>query len=106
MTKVGGTTKRYYKETRGMKVSGGQWVKAGTMLTREGHRWQPGLNVIGMTHLTAACDGVVEFSRKRGNYRRTITLIHIRPQVQKAVAAKPAKKKTVTAAKKKTESAS
>ena len=100
MTKVGGTTKRYYKETRGMKVSGGQWVKAGTMLTREGHRWQPGLNVIGMTHLTAACDGVVEFSRKRGNYKRTITLIHIRPQI--AVDAKPAPKKA-TVAKKKTE---
>ena len=80
MTKIGGTTKRYYKETRGVKVSGGQWVKSGTVLTREGHRWQPGVNVIGRTHLTAGCDGVVFFTRKRGNYRRGITLINIRPQ--------------------------
>ncbi len=80
MTKVGGTTKKYYKETRGMKVSGGQKVKAGTMLTREGHRWQPGLNVIGRTHLTAGCDGEVYFTRKRSNYRRGITLINVRPE--------------------------
>ena len=79
MTKVGGTTKRYYKETRGMKVSGGQWVKAGTVITREGHRWQPGQNVIGRTLLTAGCDGIVHFTRKRGNYKRAITLVHVRP---------------------------
>ena len=56
MTKVGHTTKKFYKETRGMKVSGGQTVKAGTVLTREGHRWKPGQNVIGLMHLTAGCD--------------------------------------------------
>ena len=90
MTRLGGITKRYYFETRGMKVSGGQKVKSGTMLTREGHRWQPGINVIGRTSLTAACDGEVYFTRKRGNYRRAITLINIRPVA--AVAAKETKK--------------
>lgn len=63
-----------------MKVSGGQQVKSGTVLTREGHRWQPGINVLGRTHLTAACDGEVYFTRKRGNYKRAITLIHIKPK--------------------------
>ena len=79
MTRLGGITKKYYWETRGMKVSGGQPVKAGTILTREGHRWQPGINVIGRTHLTAGCDGHVYFTKKRGSYRRAITIINVRP---------------------------
>ena len=79
MTRLGGITKKYYWETRGVKVSGGQKVKSGTILTREGHRWQPGFNVIGRTHLTAACDGQVYFTKKRGSYRRTITVINVRP---------------------------
>ncbi len=84
MTKVGGTTKRYYKETRGMKVSGGQKVKAGTILTRQGHRWKPGQNITGRTHLTAACDGTVYFSRKQGHYKRGVTFIHIKPDLIEA----------------------
>ena len=81
MTRLGGITKRYYKETRGMKVSGGQTVKAGTLLTRQGHRWQAGINVIGKTHLTAACDGEVYFRRKTGKYKTSITYINIKPVV-------------------------
>ena len=80
MTKVGGTTKQYYKETHGIKVSGGQAVRAGTVLTREGDKWKPGENVIGRTLLTAACDGQVYFTKKRGNYRKTITIINIKPR--------------------------
>ena len=63
-----------------MKVTGGQLVKSGTVLTREGHRWQPGINVLGRMHLTAACDGEVYFTKKRGHYKRAITLIHIKPK--------------------------
>ncbi len=82
MTKVGGTTHKYYTETRGMKVSGGQTVKSGTMLTRQGHRWHPGKNVIGLTHLTAGCDGEVYFTRKKGSYKKVNTYINIRPLPQ------------------------
>ncbi len=82
MTKIGGTTKRFYRETHGMKVSGGQKVKGGTVLTREGDKWKPGLNVIGRTSLVAGCDGEVYFTRKRGSYKRTVTFIHIRPDVK------------------------
>ena len=78
MSRLGHTTKRYYKETKGMKVSGGQLVKAGTVLTRQGHRWKPGINVIGRTHLTAACNGAVYFTRRRGSYGKEITLVNIR----------------------------
>lgn len=79
MSRLGHTTKKYYTETRGIKVSGGQVVKAGTVLTREGHRWKPGLNVIGRMHLNAACDGQVYFTRKRSSYGKEVTFINIKP---------------------------
>ena len=78
MVRVGGLTSKYYKETRGVKVAGGQKVRCGTILTREGDRWKAGLNVTGRTHLTAGCDGEVYFTRKKGNRKKVITYIHIR----------------------------
>ena len=77
--RVGGITSKFYRETRGIKVSGGQVVKAGTMLTRQGQKWQPGLNVIGMTHLTARCDGQIVFRKKKNSYNRVITIINVMP---------------------------
>ncbi|MCA9408703.1 MAG: 50S ribosomal protein L27 [Candidatus Omnitrophica bacterium] len=79
MVRVGGLTSKYYKETRGMKVSGGQVVKAGTVLTRQGHKWQPGINVDGEMHLTAHCDGEVYFTRKKNRYKKMTTYINIKP---------------------------
>ena len=78
MVRVGGLTKKYYKETKGIKVSGGQVVKCGTMLTRNGDRWKPGINVTGRMHLSAACDGEVYFTKKKGNYRRVVTYINVK----------------------------
>ena len=77
--RVGGLTSKYYSETRGIKVSGGQTVKSGTVLTRQGQKWRPGLNVIGTAHLTAACDGEVYFTRKKNRYNRVITSVNIKP---------------------------
>ncbi len=77
--RVGGITSKYYKEKRGIKVSGGQFVKAGTVLTRKGDRWKPGKNVIGQMHLNAACDGEVYFTKKKGKYMRAVTIINIKP---------------------------
>lgn len=79
MSRVGGLTHKFYKETRGVKVSGGQVVKAGTVLTRQGHKWQPGVNVVGDMHLTARCEGEVYFTRKKNNYRKIVTIINVRP---------------------------
>ena len=79
MVRVGGLTKKYYKEMRGIKVSGGQKVKCGTVLTRRGDRWKPGLNVTGRMHLTAGCAGEVYFTRKKGNCNKVITYINIKP---------------------------
>ena len=78
MVRVGGLTKKYYKETRGVKVSGGQKVKCGTLLTRKGDRWKPGLNVTGRMHLSAVCDGEVYFTRKKGSYKKAVTYINIK----------------------------
>ncbi len=77
--RVGGLTSKYYIETRGVKVSGGQVVKSGTVLTRQGHKWKPGLNVVGLAHLTAGCEGEVYFTRKKNRYNRVITCINIKP---------------------------
>ena len=79
MSRVGGLTKKFYRETRGVKVSGGQTVKCGTMLTRRGDKWKPGLNVTGRMHLTAVCDGEVYFTKKRGGYNQSVTIINVRP---------------------------
>lgn len=94
--RVGGLSHINYKETRGIKVSGGSKVKAGTMLTREGNKWKPGLNVIGLMHLTAACDGEVYFTHKAGKYRKAITVVNIRPVAEKAKK-RTEKKKTAEA---------
>ena len=83
MSKVGGLTHKFYTETKGLKVSGGQKVKAGTILTREGHRWKPGHNVLGKGHLTAGIDGEVYFTRTKNRFNKTATVIHIRPESKK-----------------------
>lgn len=77
--RVGGISSKFYKETKGVKVSGGQLVKAGTMLTREGDKWQAGLNIVGRTSLTAGCDGEVYFVKKKNTFKRQVTYINIRP---------------------------
>lgn len=83
MSRRGGLSSVFYRETGGLKVTGGQRVTSGTVLSRRGDRWKPGLNVLGRTLLTAACDGEVYFTRKRGKYKRAVTFIHIRSTVKK-----------------------
>ena len=92
MARKGGISSKFYRETPGLKASGGQMVKSGAMLTRCGDRWKPGINVIGRMNLTAACAGQVYFSRKRGSYGNPITVINVRPVEQKAPKAPKAKK--------------
>jgi len=76
--RVGGISSKYYCETRGVKVSGGQKVKAGTVLTRQGQIWKPGINVNGLSSLTAAVEGEVYFTRKKNGYKRVVTFINIK----------------------------
>ena len=76
--RVGGISSKYYCETAGLKVSGGQKVKSGTILTRQGEQWKRGINVIGRGSLTAACDGEVYFTRRKNGSNKVITLINIK----------------------------
>jgi ribosomal protein L27 len=82
----GGLTKKFYKETGGVKVSGGQQIKSGTVLTRQGDRWKPGVNVSGRMHLTATCDGEVFFTKKKGSYKRVVTYINVKENQASATA--------------------
>ncbi|HPB68257.1 MAG TPA: 50S ribosomal protein L27 [Candidatus Omnitrophota bacterium] len=84
MAKKGGLTSKFYRETRGVKVTGGEFVRAGTILTREGSKWKPGLNVTGQMHLNAACDGTVYFSRKRNKYKKSVTYVNVNPMTAPA----------------------
>ena len=77
--RVGGLSHKFYRETGGVKVSGGQVVKAGTILTRQGDRWKPGINVSGDMHLTARVAGEVYFTRKKSTFRKVVTYINIKP---------------------------
>ena len=57
----------------GVKIFGGQQVRAGTILVRQrGTKFQPGANVgVGKDHtLFAIIDGVVRFETVRGDRRR------------------------------------
>ena len=81
--RVGGITSKFYRETKGIKVSGGEKVKAGTILTREGHRWKPGKNVTGNMHLVAICEGEVYFTHKKSTFRKSVTYVNVNPVEKK-----------------------
>jgi ribosomal protein L27 len=81
--RVGGISSKFYVETAGIKVSGGQKIKAGTILTREGQKWKPGLNVVGRASLTSTIDGEVYFTRKKNSYNKVITVINVKPVAAK-----------------------
>lgn len=80
MIGVGGITHKHYPETKGLKVAGGQVVKKGAILTREGNKWKAGLNVSGKGSLSALCDGTVYFTRKRGTYKtdKKYTVVNVK----------------------------
>lgn len=77
--RVGGLSHKCYCETAGIKVSGGQKVKEGAVLTRDGDRWRPGINVRGRMHLSAACEGTIYFTQKRTAQGKRCTYVNVRP---------------------------
>jgi ribosomal protein L27 len=85
MAQRGGESHIHYKEKRGLKVTGGQFVKKSTLLTREGNKWKAGKNVGGKGSLFALCDGIVYFSRKKGSYKKNkiTTFINIKPETKR-----------------------
>jgi len=69
---------KHYPDTKGLKVAGNQFVKAGTILTRQGNKWKAGINVgNGKGTLYALVDGKVYFRYRRGKYNKRQTFINI-----------------------------
>lgn len=79
MSGKGGTTSKFYRETRGLKVSAGTQVATGNLLTRQGDKWKAGLNIGGRSHLFALCGGTVYFTQKKGTHNKRITIINVKP---------------------------
>ena len=79
--KAGGSSKngRDSESKRlGVKLYGGQVVKAGNIIVRQrGTRFHPGVNVgCGRDHtLFATSDGVIKFDRKGPRNRRTVSVV-------------------------------
>ena len=79
--KAGGSSKngRDSESKRlGVKLFGGQAVKAGNIIVRQrGTRFHPGVNVgCGRDHtLFATADGEVKFERKGPRNRRTVSVV-------------------------------
>ena len=65
MSKKGGISHINYKETKGLKISAGEIVKAGTILTREGGKWKAGINTAGINTIYALRRGKVYFTRRK-----------------------------------------
>ncbi len=83
MAQRGGISHIHYKETKGLKVNNGQWVKSGAILTRDGNKWKPGINVGGRNNtLYALCSGRIYFTKRKATPRakKVSTFINIRKE--------------------------
>jgi len=76
----GGLSHINYTEKKGIKVTEGQFVKSGTVLTRQGDKWKAGINVGGKSTVYALCDGIIYFKKRKGTYhkKKTFTTINIK----------------------------
>lgn len=75
------------KKDKAIKVSCGQFVNTGQILSRGIMTYKPGCNVAGLDTLYALCSGRVSFSKKKTSHGRPRTFIHIIPVKEKQVKA-------------------
>ena len=69
---------KHYPDTKGLKVAGGQFIKTGTILTREGNKWKPGVNVGGRSTLYALVNGEVYFRYRKAKAAKRQTIINVK----------------------------
>lgn len=67
------------KKDKAMKVSGGQVVKTGQILSRGFSTYKAGLNVKGLGTLYATAQGEVYFSHKKTPHGKIRTFINVQP---------------------------
>ncbi|MBI4972585.1 MAG: 50S ribosomal protein L27 [Candidatus Omnitrophica bacterium] len=75
---VGGKSRP--RKDQGVKVSEGQMVKTGQILSREYVAYKPGRNVGGLTTLFALCNGKIHFSKKKTPHGKVRTFLNILPE--------------------------
>lgn len=68
------------KKDKSMKVSGGQMVKAGQVLSRGIATYKAGRNVRGLDSIYALCNGEVHFSKKKTPHGKVRTFINVMPK--------------------------
>jgi len=68
------------KKDKGIKISEGQPVKTGQILSRGTSTYKRGSNVGGVNTLYALCPGAVYFSKKKTSHGKVRTFINIKPQ--------------------------
>lgn len=88
MARRGGLSHIHYRETRGLKVTAGQLVKTGNILTRQADKWKAGINVKGQGTLYASVDGKVYFTHRKSRYqtKKAETVINIKKEETKKTA--------------------
>lgn len=67
------------QKDKGIKISGGQFVKAGQILSRRLPAYKAGKNVRGQGTLYSLCEGKVYFSKKKTSHGRPRTFINVLP---------------------------
>jgi len=67
------------KKDKAVKVSGGQMVETGKILSRGLSTYKAGMNVKGIATLQALCPGKVYFTRKKTSHGKFRTFINIQP---------------------------
>jgi len=67
------------KKDHALKVSSGQLVKTGQILTRGIDTYKAGVNARGKGIIFALCPGGVYFTRKKTNHGKFRTFINIKP---------------------------
>lgn len=67
------------KKDRGIKVSGGQPVKAGQILGRGIAAHKAGKNVKGQSNLVALCEGTIYFTHRKVSRNKFRTFINVMP---------------------------
>ena len=67
------------KKDKMLKVSGGQRVKTGQILSRFVPTYKAGRNVKGLATIVSLCDGTVQFSRKKTSHGKVRTFINVIP---------------------------
>ena len=73
------------KKDKAVKVSCGELVKTGQILTRGMPNYKAGINVKGLDTLFALCPGKVYFTKKKTSHGKFRTFVNVEPTGEKSL---------------------